>query len=150
MDESCQSLISCCRSPPPHCLPDQKRLFTQSSSPWSGRNASTPPQPPCRDWQRRLKPNEPTLLEAPSWNATETSWMSSHRKPLPTFPLDHAIELHPDAKLPRGRTFPSPPQNRRNLMSPYERIWQTDASAHPNLQLEPLCSSLIRKKVPYT
>src|SRR5258708_7750826 len=28
MDESCQSPISCHRSPPPHCLLDQKRLFT--------------------------------------------------------------------------------------------------------------------------
>src|SRR5260221_9797414 len=87
MDESCQSPISCCRSLPPHCLLDQKRLFTQSSSPQSGSNASAPPQPPHRDWQRRLRPNEPTLPEAPSQSTTKTLQMSSQRKPSPTFPL---------------------------------------------------------------
>src|SRR5258708_4147822 len=40
-----------------------------------------------RDWQRRLRPNEPTHLEVPSQNATKTSQMSSWGKPLPTFPL---------------------------------------------------------------
>src|SRR5258708_4295405 len=78
MDESYQSPISCCRNLPPHCLPDQKRLFTQSSSPQSGRNASMPPQPPCKAW-------------------------------------DHTIELHPDAKLPRGRTFPLSPAEQKEL-----------------------------------
>src|SRR5258708_10418555 len=32
---------------------------------------------------------------------------------------DHAIELHPNAKLPRGRTFPlSPPQHKELYSSP--------------------------------
>src|SRR5258708_3209738 len=42
---------------------------------------------PCRDWQRRLRPNKPAHPEAPSQNTTETLWMSSWRKPEPSFPL---------------------------------------------------------------
>src|SRR5258708_5026126 len=118
MDESCQSPISCCRSLPPHCLLDQKRLFTQSSSPQSGSNASAPPQPPHRDWQRRLRPNEPTLPEVPSWSTTKTSDVFleeafAHLPPCKAW--DHAIELHPDTKLPRGRTFPLSPTEQKEL-----------------------------------
>src|SRR5260221_6232727 len=36
---------------------------------------------------------------------------------------DHTIELHPNAKLPRGGCSPSHPLSRRNLMSSSERIW---------------------------
>ncbi len=48
---------------------------------------TTPPQPPHRDWWRRLRPSKPAHLEVPSWNATKTLQMSSQRKPSPTFPL---------------------------------------------------------------
>ena len=33
----------------------------------------------------------------------------------PCKPWDHAIELHPDAKLPRGRMFPLSPAEQKEL-----------------------------------
>src|SRR5258708_1545776 len=37
------------------------------------------------------------------------------RPPPPRKAWDHAIELHPDAKLPRGRTFPLSPAEQKEL-----------------------------------
>jgi len=45
----------------------------------------------------------------------------AHLPPCKTW--DHTIELHPNAKLPRGRTFPLSPAEQKEL----------DASTHPNL-----------------
>src|SRR6266436_892601 len=44
--------------------------------------------------------------------------MSSQKRPSPTSPCkawDHTIELHPNAKLPRGRTFPLSPAKQKEL-----------------------------------
>src|SRR5258705_12826024 len=66
---------------------DERTLSMRSFSLWNGRNASVPPRPPHRDWQRRLKPNEPICPEVLSQSTTRTSQMSSQKRPSPTSPL---------------------------------------------------------------
>jgi len=76
---------------------------------------------PFRDWQRRLRPNEPTHPEVLSWNATKDFTDVFSEEAFTHLPLirlwDHAIELHPDTKLPRarGRTLPLSPAEQKEL-----------------------------------
>src|SRR5258707_15442944 len=102
----------------------------------TSRGGSSPTSPPtwercprvlqglCRCLLRRgLHPPPPLQSMGPC-----------HRAPMP-----NSLE---------GGHSPSPPPNKRNLMSSSKRIWQMDESAHQSLRLEPLCSLSRRRKVP--
>src|SRR5258707_12989193 len=115
----CPSPIPHHGSPPPLCLLDRRTLFMRSFSLRNGRSTSVPRRPPHRDLQKRLRPNESIRPRAPFQSATKTSQMSSPKEAFAHLPprkaWDHAIELHPDAKLPRGRTFPLSPAEQKEL-----------------------------------
>src|SRR5258708_40222261 len=83
----CPSPIPHHKSPPPLRLLDKRTLFMRSFSLRNGRSTSAPHQPPCRDLQKRLRPNESVRPRAPFQSATKTSQMSSLKKPLPISPL---------------------------------------------------------------
>src|SRR5258705_13252753 len=83
----CPSPIPHHGSPPPLCLSDRRTLFMRSFSLRNGRSASVPHQPPCRDLQKRLRPNESIHPRAPFQSTTKTSQTSSLKKPLPISPL---------------------------------------------------------------
>src|SRR5258708_10189671 len=99
-------------SPPPLHLLDRRMLFMQSFSLQNGRSTSVPHQPPRRDLQKRLRPNESVFLRVPFQSATKTSQMSSPKKPLPISPLvTHGImpsSFIPMPNSPQGRRSPSP------------------------------------------
>src|SRR5260221_7596971 len=83
----CPNPIPHHKSPPPLCLSDRRTRFMRSFSLWNGRNASVPHQPPRRDLQKRLRPNESIHLRVPFQSTTKTSQTSSPKKPLPISPL---------------------------------------------------------------
>src|SRR5260221_10773867 len=136
-----------CWSRSHHSNPEMQ--YMQSSLPQSGRNASVLPQPPHRGWQRRLKPNEPVHPEVPSWNVTRdfadifSEKAFAHLPPCKAW--DHAIDLHHNAKLPRGRMFPLSLAEQKEL-DEFLRENLANRHIHPSKSLIGALVFFIKKK----
>src|SRR5258707_13513749 len=116
MDACCQSLTSLCRSLPPLHPSDERMLSMRSFSLQNGRNASVPPSQRLGEEAQAQQAHlsRSTIPEHYKHFADTFSEEAFTHLP-PHKAWDHAIQLHPDAKLPRGRTFPLSPAEQKEL-----------------------------------
>src|SRR5258708_15695255 len=116
MDMCHQSPASLCRSPPPLHPSDERTPSMRSFSLQNGRNASVPPSQRLAE-EAQAQGAHPSGSTIPEHYKDFTDIFSeetfTHLSPHKAW--DHTIELHPDAKLPRGRTFPLSPTEQKEL-----------------------------------